>query len=108
VSSQPRRHGDGAHVIVATPHGRGSALYENVFCARSKADILIKDMTRFTRPDKTACSCWQANRIRLSAGSAARIHNVTDQASPNHRQSPYAPHPFGIPQVNNAGWQADL
>jgi hypothetical protein len=40
-------------------------LYEKVFCARGSAENLIKDMKRFTRSDKTACSRWQANQFRL-------------------------------------------
>ena len=40
-------------------------LYEKVFCARGAAENLIKDMKRFTRSDKTACSRWEANQFRL-------------------------------------------
>jgi hypothetical protein len=36
-----------------------------VFCARGAAENLIKDMKRWTRSDKTACSRWQANQFRL-------------------------------------------
>jgi hypothetical protein len=36
-----------------------------VFCARGAAENLIKDMKRFTRSDKTACSRWRANQFRL-------------------------------------------
>ena len=32
---------------------------------RGNAENLIKDMKRFTRSDKTACSRWQANQFRL-------------------------------------------
>jgi hypothetical protein len=37
-----------------------------VFCTRGAAENLIKDMERFTRSEKTACSRWQANQFRLS------------------------------------------
>jgi hypothetical protein len=50
---------------VTNPEGRGKTLYEKVFCARGAAENLIKDMKRFTRSDKTACSRWQANQFRL-------------------------------------------
>jgi Transposase DDE domain group 1 len=42
-----------------------ATLYEEVFCARGAAENLIKDMKRWTRSDKTACSRWQANQFRL-------------------------------------------
>ena len=51
--------------IVTSLEGRGKTLYEKVFCARGQAENLIKDMKRFTRSDKTACSRWQANQFRL-------------------------------------------
>jgi len=57
--------GTDARFIVTSLSGRGKTLYEKVFCARGAAENLIKDMKRFTRSDKTACSRWQANQFRL-------------------------------------------
>ena len=57
--------GSDARFIVTNLQGRGKTLYEKVFCARGAAENLIKDMKRFTRSDKTACSRWQANQFRL-------------------------------------------
>lgn len=57
--------GTDARFIVTNLDGRGKTLYEKVFCARGNAENLIKDMKRFTRSDKTACSRWQANQFRL-------------------------------------------
>jgi hypothetical protein len=57
--------GTDARFIVTNFEGRGKTLYEKVFCARGNAENLIKDMKRFTRSDKTACSRWQANQCRL-------------------------------------------
>lgn len=57
--------GTDVRFIVTSLQGRGKTLYEKVFCARGKAENLIKDMKRFTRSDKTACSRWQANQFRL-------------------------------------------
>lgn len=54
--------------IVTSLQGRGKTLYENVFYARGNAENLIKDLKRFTRSDKTACSRWQANNFRLHVG----------------------------------------
>jgi hypothetical protein len=57
--------GTDVRFIVTNLGGRGKTLYEKVFCARGNAENLIKDMKRFTRSDKTACSRWQANQFRL-------------------------------------------
>ena len=57
--------GTDARFIVTSLAGRGKTLYEKVFCARGAAENLIKDMKRWTRSDKTACSRWQANQFRL-------------------------------------------
>ena len=57
--------GTDARFIVTNLEGRGKTLYEKVYCARGAAENLIKDMKRFTRSDKTACSRWQANQFRL-------------------------------------------
>jgi hypothetical protein len=57
--------GTDVRFIVTNLDGRGKALYEKVFCARGSAENLIKDMKRWTRSDKTACSRWEANQFRL-------------------------------------------
>ena len=57
--------GTDARFIVTNLEGRGKTLYEKVFCARGNAENLIKDMKRWTRSDKTACSRWEANQFRL-------------------------------------------
>jgi len=57
--------GTDARFIVTNLEGRGKTLYEKVFCARGAAENLIKDMKRWTRSDKTACSRWEANQFRL-------------------------------------------
>ncbi len=57
--------GTDVRFIVTNLEGRGKTLYERVFCARGNAENLIKDMKRWTRSDKTACSRWQANQFRL-------------------------------------------
>ena len=62
--------GTDVRFIVTSLEGRGKTLYEKVFCARGAAENLIKDMKRFTRSDKTACSRWQANQFRSSCMSA--------------------------------------
>lgn len=57
--------GTDVRFIVTNLEGRGKTLYEKLFCARGAAENLIKDMKRWTRSDKTACSRWQANQFRL-------------------------------------------
>ena len=57
--------GTDVRFIVTNLEGRGKTLYEKVFCARGAAENLIKDMKRWTRSDKTACSRWEANQFRL-------------------------------------------
>jgi hypothetical protein len=57
--------GTDVRFIVTSLSGRGKHLYEKVYCARGSMENLIKDMKRYTRSDKTACSRWQANQFRL-------------------------------------------
>ena len=75
--------GTDVRFIVTSLQGRGKTLYEKVFCARGNAENLIKDMKRFTRSDKTACSRWQANQFRLflHAGAYWMLHTLR-QAAP--------------------------
>ena len=75
--------GTDVRFIVTSLEGRGKTLYEKVFCARGKAENLIKDMKRFTRSDKTACSRWQANQFRLflHVGAYWLLHTLR-QAAP--------------------------
>ncbi|MBX7075649.1 MAG: IS1380 family transposase [Pirellulales bacterium] len=75
--------GTDVRFIVTSLEGRGKTLYERVFCARGNAENLIKDMKRFTRSDKTACSRWQANQFRLflHVGAYWLLHSLR-QAAP--------------------------
>jgi hypothetical protein len=75
--------GTDVRFIVTNLEGRGKVLYEKVFCARGRAENLIKDMKRFTRSDKTACSRWQANQFRLflHVGAYWLLHSLR-QAAP--------------------------
>jgi len=75
--------GTDVRFIVTSLEGRGKTLYEKVFCARGNAENLIKDMKRFTRSDKTACSRWEANQFRLflHVGAYWLLHTLR-QAAP--------------------------
>lgn len=57
--------GSDARFVVTNLSGRGKVLYEKVYCARGRMENLIKDLKLYTRSDKTACSRWQANQLRL-------------------------------------------
>ena len=76
--------GTDVRFIVTSLEGRGKTLYEKVFCARGNAENLIKDMKRFTRSDKTACSRWQANQFRLflHMGAYWLLHSLRRSAPP--------------------------
>ena len=79
--------GTDARFIVTSLSGRGKALYEKVFCARGAAENLIKDMKRWTRSDKTACSRWQANQFRLflHVGAYWLLHSLRQGAPKRSR-----------------------
>jgi len=79
--------GTDVRFIVTSLEGRGKTLYEKVFCARGCAENLIKDMKRFTRSDKTACSRWQANQFRLflHVGAYWLLHSLRAAAPKRSR-----------------------
>ena len=57
--------GTDVRFIVTNLEGRGKHLYERVYCARGKAENLIKEHKLYTRSDRTYCDRWQANQFRL-------------------------------------------
>lgn len=57
--------GKDTRFIVTNLVGRGKVLYEKVYCKRGAMENLIKDMKLYTRSDKTACTRWEANQLRL-------------------------------------------
>ena len=79
--------GTDVRFIVTNLEGRGKALYEKVFCARGNAENLIKDMKRWTRSDKTACSRWEANQFRLflHMGAYWLLHSLRRSAPKRSR-----------------------
>ncbi len=79
--------GTDVRFIATSLEGRAKTLYEKVFCARGKAENLIKDMKRFTRSDKTACSRWQANQFRLflHVGAYWLLHQLRGAAPKRSR-----------------------
>jgi hypothetical protein len=79
--------GTDVRFIVTNLEGRGNTLYEKVFCARGNAENLIKDMKRWTRSDKTACSRWEANQFRLflHMGAYWLLHTLRHSAARRSR-----------------------
>ena len=79
--------GTDVRFIVTSLEGRGKTLYEKVFCARGRAENLIKDLKRFTRSDKTACARWQANQFRLflHLGAYWLLHTLRNAAPKGSR-----------------------
>jgi Transposase DDE domain group 1 len=71
-------NGSDARFVVTNLPGRAKTLYEKAYCARGRVENLIKDMKRWTRSDKTACSRWQANQFRLflHMGAYWLLHSV--------------------------------
>jgi hypothetical protein len=57
--------GKDTRFVVTNLPGRAKVLYEKVYCARGRMENLIKDMKLYTRSDKTACTRWEANQLRL-------------------------------------------
>ena len=79
--------GQDARFVVTNLPGSAKVLYEKVYCARGRMENLIKDMKRFTRSDKTACSRWQANQFRLflHVGAYWLLHSLRRAAPKRSR-----------------------
>lgn len=72
------RLGKDTRFVVTNLAGRAKVLYEKVYCARGRMENLIKDMKLYTRSDKTACTRWEANQLRLflHMGAYWLLHSV--------------------------------
>jgi hypothetical protein len=75
--------GSDARFVVTNLPGRAKILYEKVYCARGRMENMIKDLKLYTRADKTACTRWQANQMRLflHMGAYVLLHGLR-QAAP--------------------------
>ena len=49
------------------------ALYEDIYCARGKTELNIKDHKTYLKSDRTSCHCFEANQFRLFLHSAAYV-----------------------------------
>ena len=70
--------GSDARFVVTNLPGRARILYEKVYCARGAMENMIKDLKLYTRADKTACTRWQANQMRLflHMGAYVLLHGL--------------------------------
>ncbi|MBN2167005.1 MAG: transposase, partial [Marinilabiliaceae bacterium] len=55
-------------------------LYENVYCARGRMELFIKEYKNHLSSDRTSCSGFSANQFRLFMHSIAYIllHTLRD------------------------------
>jgi hypothetical protein len=72
------RLGKDTRFVATNLTGRAKVLYEKVYCARGRMENMIKDMKLHTRSDKTACTRWEANQLRLflHMGAYWLLHSV--------------------------------
>jgi hypothetical protein len=52
---------------------RASVLYNEVYCARGKAELYIKEHKLYLKSDRTSCTSFWANQFRLFLHSAAYV-----------------------------------
>ena len=70
------------YIVTDMKEYRASHLYEKGYCARANAELRIKDHKRYLRSDRSSCSSFKANQLRLFLHSAAYvlIHRLQNQA----------------------------
>ena len=60
-------------VVTDFKQAKTRALYEDIYCARGKAELYIKDHKIYLKSDRTSCHRFQANQFRLFQHSAAYV-----------------------------------
>lgn len=65
--------GTDSRFIVTDLDGESKFLYEQVYCARAKAELMIKEHKCFLKSSRTSCSSALANQFRLYLHSAAYV-----------------------------------
>lgn len=74
VKVEVGRRGTNIRYIVTDMWGyRASHLYEKGYCKRGAAELRIKDHKRYLSSDRTSCSRFEANQMRLFLHSAAYV-----------------------------------
>jgi hypothetical protein len=69
--------------VVTNLSGRAKGLYEKIYCARGRAENMIKEHKLYTKSDRTSCHRWEANQFRLflHTGAYWLLHQLR-QAAP--------------------------
>ena len=52
---------------------KAKRLYEDIYCARGKMELMIKEHKTYTKSDRTSCHRFEANQLRLFLHSAAYV-----------------------------------
>ena len=60
-------------VVTDLEQAKTAALYEEIYCARGKDELYIKDHKTYLKSDRTSCHRFQANQLRLFLHSAAYV-----------------------------------
>ena len=60
-------------VVTDFEQAKTRVLYEDIYCARGKSELYIKDHKTYLKSDRTSCHRFEANQFRLFLHSAAYI-----------------------------------
>lgn len=63
--------GSNPRYIVTSVEGPGQGLYEDLYCARGEMENRIKEQQLDLFADRTSCTAWWSNQLRLLLSSAA-------------------------------------
>lgn len=65
--------GSNPRFVVTSLRGEAQVLYDEVYCARGEMENRIKEQQLGLFADRTSCSAWWANQLRLLLASAAYV-----------------------------------
>jgi len=67
-------HGTNVRFVVTDMNAaRAEVLYRDIYCARGQAELYIKEHKLYLKSDRTSCSHFLANQLRLFLHSAAYV-----------------------------------
>jgi len=73
VKAEHNVHGPNTRFIVTNLPGKARHLYENIYCARGDMENRIKEQQLYLFADRTSCSKWWSNQMRLLLSSMAYV-----------------------------------
>lgn len=73
VKAEHNVHGSNTRFVVTNLPGKGRELYEKVYCARDDMENRIKEQQLYLFADRTSCSKWWSNQMRLLLSSLAYV-----------------------------------